>query len=60
MTANSSYIRVGKIGYDLSRIVTDPELSLYCISAGRIRFSSYVKSILTITKFREFSSFEAG
>ena len=60
MTVNTSYIRVGKIGNDLSRIVTDLELSLYCISAGRNCFSSHVKSILTITKFHEFSSFEAG
>ena len=60
MTVNTSYIRVGKIGNDLSRIVTDLELSLYCISAGRNCFSSHVKSILTITKFHEFPSFEAG
>lgn len=60
MTANTSYVRVGKIGNDLSRIVTDLELSLYCFSAGRNRFSSHVKSILTITKIHEFSSFEAG
>ena len=50
MTGNSSYIRVCKIGHDLSRIVTDLELSLYCISAGKNRFSSHVKSILTIIK----------
>lgn len=60
MTVNTSYIRVGKIGNDLSRIVTDLELSLYCVSAGRNRLSSHVKSILTITKIREFSSFVAG
>ena len=60
MTVNTSYIRVGKIGNDLSRIVTDLELSLYCVSAGRHRFSSHVKSVLTITKIREFSSFVAG
>ena len=60
MTANTSYVRVGKIGNDLSRIVTDLELSLYCFSAGRNRFSSHVKSILTITKIHEFSSFVAG
>ena len=60
MTANTSYIRVCKIGNDLSCIVTDLELSLYCVSVGRNRFSSHVKSILTINKIREFSSFVAG
>ena len=59
MTVNTSYIRVGKIGNDLSRIVSDLELSLYCVFAGRNRFSIHVKSILTITKIREFSSFVA-
>lgn len=59
MTANTSYVRVGKTGNDLSRIVTDLELSLYCVSAGRNRFSSHVKSVLTITKIHEFSSFVA-
>ena len=59
MRANSSYIRDGKIGNGLSCISTDLELSVFCISAGRNRFSSHVKSILTITKICEFSSFEA-
>ena len=59
MTANSSYIRDSKIGNGLSCISTDLELSVFYISAGRNRFSSHVKSILTITKIREFSSFEA-